>query len=101
MELSIDSSDRENEVISGFYYYKNKGKENFIPLIGSCSHGYSSGSVATLFLETMSSSENFEVQDVGSLWGKGRITGIWTLYDGWNQETVKNELKLELKNKSL
>lgn len=96
MTLAINTSDHENEIVSGYYYYKRRGIKNFIPINGFCSHGFSSSDITTLRLETIIGNECFTYEDVGNIWQKKVLRGgTWTLYEDFS-EIVKNELEFEL-----
>ena len=95
IELHL-ATDLESEVVSGYYFYKSKGQENFIPLGGLVSHGNSYTPADYLDLETVSGNENFSFEVVGSWdWDVKSLSGDWTRYDD-NTYNVNRELKIAL-----
>lgn len=97
MHLAIDSEDHSEERIMGYYFYKSKGRENFIQLNGKCYHGNSSSSIATLDLHSELDNADFSYETVGDLWMKPSMKGgSWIIH---NDGGATKELLFDLAQK--
>lgn len=98
IHLAFDSEHAEHaEPVTGYYFYKNKGQENFIPLGGWHEHGNGTPSADFLSLSTISGNEDFDFEVIGDILEEETLDGKWTLYDEKTKAT-KRVLKIELKD---